>query len=436
MLGSAAVSYAALPREAVDRCRRCAAMSETVSGFKAASRPAATPHFVKACLFSACLQLLATRPQYLPAVEGFLAICGSSSSRELQGDLLNAIDALFSAAASAGQFASLVPPPCGGVAIGRHRSAHGRLQSSPADDSPGSPRSGGSGSGLGAVLRRMKTSLSLRFTSPGQTPGELGGSARVGCAANALCGSCMSRRCEAPNTCQASCCSVCTPPHPACPPPPAEVSPAERCQSLQLAAEQGPTVGPLPTISEGPSPLGAPVPQPPLPLASWEEAEAWLWDARTWADLGCGVGVGHSLIWGLLWWPVHLPHGCTPARRDGQKAATVARSRTPVCDSTCRATVLQQLPLAGWLAWRICNTGRSHHLPKAPSRIPCRAAMLLQDPLAYRPLLLRLTQSGTSVLPMGALRLLASYARCAACCAPAVHGLHRDSGLQLHATAL
>lgn len=202
MLGSAAVSYAALPREAVDRCRRCAAMSETVSGFKAASRPAATPHFVKACLFSACLQLLATRPQYLPAVEGFLAICGSSSSRELQGDLLNAIDALFSAAASAGQFASLVPPPRGGVAIGRHRSAHGRLQSSPADDSPGSPRSGGSGSGLGAVLRRMKTSLSLRFTSPGQTPGELGGSARVGCAASMLCSSCMSRRCEAPTTCQ------------------------------------------------------------------------------------------------------------------------------------------------------------------------------------------------------------------------------------------
>lgn len=55
--------------------------------------------------------------------------------------------------------------------------------------------------------------------------------------------------------------------------------------------------------------------------------------------------------------------------------------------------------------------------------------MLQQDPLAYRPLLLRLSQSGTSVLPMGALRLLASYARCAACCAPAVHGPHGDSGL-------
>lgn len=41
--------------------------------------------------------------------------------------------------------------------------------------------------------------------------------------------------------------------------------------------------------------------------------------------------------------------------------------------------------------------------------------MLQHDPLAYRPLLLRLSQSGTSVLPMGALRLLAAYARCAAC---------------------
>jgi hypothetical protein len=276
MLGSAAVSYAALPRDAVERCRRCAAMSDTVSGFKAASRPAATPHFVKACLFSACLQLLATRPQYLPAVEGFLTVCGSGSCRELQSDLLNAIDALFSAAASAGQFASLAPPPRAGVAIARHRSAYGRLQGSQSDDSPGSPRSGGSGSGLGAVLRRMKTSLSLRFTSPGQTP---------------------------------------------------DISPVERCPTLQAAAEQGFASGQLPSIAEGPAaPTGASVPQPPAPLASWGEAEAWLWDARTWADLG--------------------------------------------------------------------------------------AAMLQHDPLAYRPLLLRLSQSGTSVLPMGALRLLAAYARC------------------------
>ena len=36
--------------------------------------------------------------------------------------------------------------------------------------------------------------------------------------------------------------------------------------------------------------------------------------------------------------------------------------------------------------------------------------MLARDPMAYRPLLLRLAQSGTDVLPMGALRLLAAYA--------------------------
>lgn len=195
MLGSAAVSYAALPRDAVDRCRRCAAMSATVSGFKAASRPAATPHYVKACLFSACLQLLATRPQYLPAVEGFVAICGSGSCRSLQADLLNAFDALFSAAASAGQFTSLAPPPRAGLAISRHRSAHARLQHSSSEDSPGSPHSGGSGSGLSAVLRRMKTSLSLRFTSPGQTPGgrlvaEVWGWLSVVCHAGGARGGC------------------------------------------------------------------------------------------------------------------------------------------------------------------------------------------------------------------------------------------------------
>lgn len=40
--------------------------------------------------------------------------------------------------------------------------------------------------------------------------------------------------------------------------------------------------------------------------------------------------------------------------------------------------------------------------------------MAAHDPIAYRPLLLRLAQSGTGVLPMGALRLLAAYARWAA----------------------
>lgn len=295
MLGSAAVSYAALPRDAVDRCRRCAAMSETVSGFKAASRPAATPHYIKACLFSACLQLLATRPQYLPAVEGFLAICGSGSCRSLQADLLNAFDALFSAAASAGQFTSLAPPPRAGLAISRHRSAHARLQHSSSEDSPGSPHSGGSGSGLSAVLRRMKTSLSLRFTSPGQTPGGrlvaevwrwLSGVAalavRVGVAPVVAAAACS----FTPDPWLDDSCTHALPPHPI----PSDVSPAELSQSLQTAAEQGPASGPLPSIAEGPTALGAPVPQPPAPLASWDEAEAWLWDARTWSALGCVAG--------------------------------------------------------------------------------------------------------------------------------------------------
>jgi hypothetical protein len=39
--------------------------------------------------------------------------------------------------------------------------------------------------------------------------------------------------------------------------------------------------------------------------------------------------------------------------------------------------------------------------------------MLAHDPLIYRSLLLRLAQTGTTVLPMGALRFLAAYARSA-----------------------
>ena len=81
-------------------------------------------------------------------------------------------------------------------------------------------------------------------------------------------------------------CTHALPPHPI----PSDVSPAELSQSLQTAAEQGPASGPLPSIAEGPIALGAPVPQPPAPLASWDEAEAWLWDARTWSALGCVAG--------------------------------------------------------------------------------------------------------------------------------------------------
>lgn len=54
-------------------------------------------------------------------------------------------------------------------------------------------------------------------------------------------------------------------------------------------------------------------------------------------------------------------------------------------------------------------------MPVHPTHtLPCSANMAAHDPIAYRPLLLRLAQSGTGVLPMGALRLLAAYARCAA----------------------
>ena len=41
----------------------------------------------------------------------------------------------------------------------------------------------------------------------------------------------------------------------------------------------------------------------------------------------------------------------------------------------------------------------------------CSATMLRHDPLAYRPLLLRLAQSGAEVAPLGALRLLGAYSR-------------------------
>lgn len=160
------------------------------------------------------------------------------------------------------------------------------------------------------------------------------------------------------------------------------MSPAERCQSLQVAAEQGLGSGPLPSIAEGPTPLGAPVPQPPVPLASWDEAEAWLWDARTWTDLGC---VGYRAARDALSFVAVQMH-CLASTPPSPHACILATPSSP-----CLAPSFNYL-----------------FLP------PCRAAMLQHDPLAYRPLLLRLSQSGTSVLPMGALRLLAAYARCAA----------------------
>lgn len=45
-----------------------------------------------------------------------------------------------------------------------------------------------------------------------------------------------------------------------------------------------------------------------------------------------------------------------------------------------------------------------------PAHCVCSVSMLRHDPLAYRPLLLLLTQSGAEVAPLGALRLLGAYA--------------------------
>ncbi len=87
MLGSAAMSYAAASPAVVESARRRDAPSAAALAPALASKPA-WPHYVRACLVSACLQLLATRPQYLPAVEAFLAHC-SASCPELQLTLLN-----------------------------------------------------------------------------------------------------------------------------------------------------------------------------------------------------------------------------------------------------------------------------------------------------------------------------------------------------------
>ena len=182
MLGSAAVSYGALPAEAVARCRRCTSMSTVVASFKAASRPAATPHYVTACLISAAVQLVGTRPQYLPAVEAFLCTGGGAAHQELRAALLNALDALFSAAATGGMFAALQPAPRASLDIARQHSG-GRRGSGPPSPTDRTPSPGGSG--LGSVLRRMKTSLSMRF-SPSSGAWVWRGAPRRGCRRSAV----------------------------------------------------------------------------------------------------------------------------------------------------------------------------------------------------------------------------------------------------------
>lgn len=153
MLGSAAVSYGAAPPAQAAAARRGASLPRA-SGVVA--KPAPTPHYVKACLVSACLQLLATRPQYLPAVEAFLANCGSCCP-DIHLTLLNAVDALLSAAAT-GTFASLQPRPGG--------AAPHRLRGSPGGG--GSPR-GSQRSTFAGMLQRVAKTVSKKL-SPGGLP--------------------------------------------------------------------------------------------------------------------------------------------------------------------------------------------------------------------------------------------------------------------------
>lgn len=307
MLGSAAMSYAAAPPSVVDAARRRDAPNAAALVPALASKPA-SPFYVRACLVSACLQLLATRPQYLPSVEAFLAHCAASCP-ELQLTLLNgesgggrpepwrrvgdiyrlacaaactssphapplltgrhpvalpaaAIDALFSAAAGC-TFTSLEPPRRAGLPVQKQRS---RLFSvgggaagaaSPASDgSPGSEADGSPGKqrSLTSVLARMRRSVTKRIGSAPASP---------------------------------------------------DPSPGAAVGSLQAAAELGMAgegSGALPPIAEVALSMAAP--QPPVGLASLEEAEAWLWDSRTWSTLrwvwvGWGrVGLGVGLGWG------------------------------------------------------------------------------------------------------------------------------------------
>ncbi len=175
MLGSAAVSFASLHAHGggseLQPCCKPAGATAAAVGMAPA-----TPQFMQACLVSACLQLVATRPQYLPAVEAFLANCGTSCM-SLQQMLLNAIDALCSATA-VGTFTSLKAQP----ATTRQRSAGSRhlldrvaSATAAGSSSSGSPRgSPPTRAGLGGVLQRMRTA-SKRFASslapPSLSPG-------------------------------------------------------------------------------------------------------------------------------------------------------------------------------------------------------------------------------------------------------------------------
>jgi hypothetical protein len=254
MCGSAAASYAAMPAAQVELARRCAAGS-----CAAAARPAASPQYLQACLVSACLQLLATRPQYVPAVDAFLAHCGSCCP-DLQLTLLNAVDALFSAAASAGTFTSLRPRGSSACpAPAKQRSGGGsRLLQTAAEGGRTSPKA----SGLGGLLQRMRRSVSKRADS------FAGGAPTLQRLSSMLS------------------------------------SGSATASGESGAAAAAAAAAELPTIAEA-APCALAAPQPPVGLDSWQAAKAWLWDSRTWATLRCAV---------LLHMPAaHAPDCAAPA---------------------------------------------------------------------------------------------------------------------------
>lgn len=169
-----------------------------------------------------------------------------------------AIDALFSAAATC-TFKSLEPPRRPGVPVQKQRSrlysaagSAAGAASPPAAGSPGSDTDGSPGKqrSLTSVLARMRRTITKRMGSASASP---------------------------------------------------ELSPEAAAGSLQAAAELGAGGGgggsALPPIAEVALSMAAP--QPPPGLASLEEAEAWLWDSRTWGTLRWagrgGAGWGEDL---------------------------------------------------------------------------------------------------------------------------------------------
>ena len=226
---------------------------------------------------------------------------------ELQLAVLNAIDALFSAAAT-GTFTSLLPAR--GLSIRKQRS----VRLAPAASGSGAaviPATSTSSSspkpaGLGGMLQRVRRSVSKRITSLTAATSSAGGWAGERAGGHALLTTTPQQQPPRPSP-QLRCCTAFShgpnqqhSAHPclsaclsACPLLPAGAS-AMECSSTaptgtpasKAADQQGAAAHPaaaLPPIAETAYCLAAP--QPPTTLGSWEAAEAWLWDSRTWSSL-------------------------------------------------------------------------------------------------------------------------------------------------------